>query len=161
MTADAPTEATATEAEGTEQEQAPKPTETVDFWKQKAREQEKRAKENAEAARRLGEIEESQKSEAQKTSERLAEAEKKAADAEARVLRRDLAIEHKLSAGDAALLDLVTDETALKALAERLAGAATDTSKKTGSRDPFAGRTPPTAGGDPMREFARQLIKRD
>jgi hypothetical protein len=33
-------------------EQAPKPSETVDFWKAKAREQEKRAKANADAALR-------------------------------------------------------------------------------------------------------------
>jgi hypothetical protein len=39
-------ETTETETETPEQ-QAPKPTETVDFWKSKAREQEKRAKENA------------------------------------------------------------------------------------------------------------------
>lgn len=35
----------------------PKPTETVEFWKQKAREQENRAKSNADAARKLKEIE--------------------------------------------------------------------------------------------------------
>ena len=35
----------------------PKPTETVEFWKAKAREQEKRAKDNAAAATRLAEIE--------------------------------------------------------------------------------------------------------
>ena len=51
----------------------PKPTETVDFWKQKAREQEKRAKENADAARRLGEIEDAQKTAEQKAADKLAE----------------------------------------------------------------------------------------
>jgi hypothetical protein len=44
----------------------PKPTETVDFWKRKAREQEDRAKANAEAARKLKEIEDRDLSELQK-----------------------------------------------------------------------------------------------
>ena len=60
------------ETEATEQHavEEPKPTETVDFWKQKAREQEKRAKENAAAAKRLAEVEESQKSEAERLADR-------------------------------------------------------------------------------------------
>lgn len=48
----------------------PKPTETVDFWKGKAREQEKRAKENAEAAKRLAELEGASKEQASKVDER-------------------------------------------------------------------------------------------
>lgn len=56
-------------------EQPKKPTETVEFWKAKAREQEKRAKDNDRAAKRLQEIEESQKSELQKWQERAESAE--------------------------------------------------------------------------------------
>ena len=44
----------------------PKPTETVDFWKAKAREQEKRAKANADAATKLKEIEDRDLSELEK-----------------------------------------------------------------------------------------------
>lgn len=72
------TETTETVEATTEQQQATteqKPTETVDFWKEKAREQEKRAKANADAAKRLSEIEESQKTEQQKAAERLSAAE--------------------------------------------------------------------------------------
>lgn len=72
---------------------APKPTETVDFWKQKAREQEKRAKDNAEAAKRLAELEESQKTETQRLTERADAEYKRAQDAEAKLLRYEVAAE--------------------------------------------------------------------
>jgi hypothetical protein len=68
-----------------------KPTETVDFWKAKAREQEKRAKANAEAGKRLTEIEQSQKTEQEKITERLAAAERRAVDAERKVLAASVA----------------------------------------------------------------------
>ena len=68
------------------QETQPKPTETVDFWKQKAREQETRAKANAKAAERLAEIEEQNKTELQKA----VEAARNEGDAAARAeLRRE------------------------------------------------------------------------
>lgn len=70
-----PQDGDATPEETPEAEQAKKPTETVDFWKAKAREQEKRAKENLAAAEKLREIEESQKSELQKAIERAEAAE--------------------------------------------------------------------------------------
>jgi len=56
-------------------EESKKPTETVDFWKAKAREQEKRAKENAAAAKKLADLEESQKTELQKAIDRAEAAE--------------------------------------------------------------------------------------
>ena len=65
--------------------------ETVEFWRTKAREQEKRAKENAQAARRLSEIEEASKTAEQKAAERLAEAEQRAAEIEARATRAEVA----------------------------------------------------------------------
>lgn len=99
----------------------PTPQDPTD-WKAEARKWESRAKENSEAAKRLAEIEDANKTEAQKNAERLSAAEKRAAEAEARVLRRDVALEHKLSKEDAALLDNLTDENAMKALAVRLAG---------------------------------------
>ncbi|WP_156749430.1 helicase [Mycobacterium sp. E1747] len=62
--------------EGDASEQPPKkPTETVEFWKSKAREQEKRAKENAAAAKELADLKESQKTELQKAIERADAAE--------------------------------------------------------------------------------------
>ena len=62
-------------------------------WKAKAREWEKRAKENKAAADKLAELEESQKSEQQKLAERLAEAERKASEAELRAARSEVARE--------------------------------------------------------------------
>lgn len=53
--------------------------------------------------------------------ERLEAAEKRAEEAEARVLRKDIAIEHNLDKGDAELLDMVSDEDAMRTLAKRLA----------------------------------------
>lgn len=150
-------EAAATESEAsTEQAEQPKPTETVDFWKQKAREQEKRAKENADAAKRLAEIEESQKSEADKAAERMAQAERRATEAEAKALRREVALEHKLSKDDADLLDALTDEDAMRRFAERLATASED-QRKRNNTSPREGTTP-KAGDDSMREFTRNLF---
>lgn len=81
-----PVDAPATDAPtDTDPADAPKPTETVDFWKQKAREQEKRAKENATAAQRLKEYEDSQKTEAQKAADRIAALEQETAAVPSRV----------------------------------------------------------------------------
>lgn len=152
-------EATATETEGTETEQQ-KPTETVEFWKQKAREQEKRAKENADAAKRLSEFEEAQKSEAEKAADRTAKAEQRAAEAEARALRREVALEHKLSKDDADLLDSLTDEDAMRRLAERLALASED--KRKTNTVPSEGKTPAVAADDAdRRAFVRGLTGRE
>lgn len=101
-------------------------------WKAEARKWEERAKANNSAAERLAEIEEASKSAEQKAAERLATAEKAAAAAEAKVIRRDIALEHKLTAEDAALLDTITDETTLRALAARL----TPSDEPSGARAP-------------------------
>lgn len=158
-----PTEAAATapqETNETEQqaEQA-KPTETVDFWKQKAREQEKRAKENADAAKRLAEIEDAQKSEAQKAADALTKAEQRAAAAEAKALSLQIATEHSLGAEDAALLTALPDEDSMRALAKRLAGQVEE-QKKNGNRVPKEGTSTSSgpSGDDEMREFARNLF---
>lgn len=74
-----------------------------------------------EKARRLDEIEESNKSEAEKASERLAAAEAEAAEAKAKNLRLGVALEHNLSTDDIALLEGITDEGIMRALAARLA----------------------------------------
>ena len=86
-------QATATEAteNTTETTEPPAPTETVEFWKAKAREQEKRAKENAQAARRRSEIEEASKTAEQKAADRVAELERQAAEIEARATRAEVA----------------------------------------------------------------------
>jgi membrane protein involved in colicin uptake len=144
-----PTEGAVTEPQETteseQQAEQTKPTETVDFWKQKAREQEKRAKENAEAAKRLAEIENAQKTAEQKAAELLAQVEKRAVEAEAKALRRDVALEFKLSKDDAALLDTISDEDAMRALAGRLAQSESDR-RKSGNHAPREGNTPSKTG---------------
>lgn len=158
-----PTEATATAPQQeTEQPiEQPKPTETVEFWREKAREQEKRAKSNAEAAKRLAEIEDAQKSEAQKAAEAVAKAEQRAAEAESRANSLQIATEFKLGAEDAALLAALPDEESRRALAVRLAGQVEE-QKKNGNRVPKEGTstTSSPTGDDEMREFARGLFKR-
>jgi hypothetical protein len=74
-------------------ESTPTPTgNEVAKWKELARKNEARAKENAEAAKRLAEIEESQKSETQKLQERAEVAEKAHGDATEELMRLRIAI---------------------------------------------------------------------
>ncbi|HEY5515291.1 MAG TPA: hypothetical protein VIK12_03690 [Pengzhenrongella sp.] len=135
----------------------PQPTPAQDIdWKAKAREWESRAKANKTAADELATIKESQKTEAEKATERLATAERKVAEAEARVLRRDVAIEHKLAKADAALLDTITSEDAMRALAVRLGGQAAD-EKKHGAYVPREGATTTTVEGEAV-ETVRELF---
>ena len=78
---------------------APAPQEPQETdWKAEARKWESRAKENLtvakaneDAAKRLAEIEEAQKTEAEKAAERLAAAEKRASELEAKALRAEVA----------------------------------------------------------------------
>jgi hypothetical protein len=153
-------EATATGTAATTEPTEPKPTETVDFWKQKAREQEKRAKENAAAATRLAEIEESQKSEAQKASDRIKQLETDAADARREALRFKVASKHGIDSEMADLLLTGADEAAMTKQAEAIKQQS-DMRKKSGNRVPAEGKTTPQSGDDPMREFARGLFSKD
>lgn len=70
-------------------------------WKELARKNEKRAKENAEAALKLREIEESSKSESEKVAQRLAEAEARAKAAELQAMRLQVAAEKGLTTNQA------------------------------------------------------------
>lgn len=89
-------QAAATEAEP--QQNEPKPTETVDFWKTKARENEKRAKANADAAQRLAQLEESQKTNEQRLTERAETAERRIPELEGENRRLRVAIAKGLPA---------------------------------------------------------------
>lgn len=108
-------------------------------------------------AARLDEIEQANKSEAEKAAERLAKAERTAKEAEARALRREVALEHKLSKDDAALLDSITDEDAMRRLAERLALGAEDRAKKSNYVPREGANTTNKAASD-EREFVRELF---
>jgi predicted phage tail protein len=157
-------EAAATETGATtEQEQQTKPTETVDFWKQKAREQEKRAKENADAARRLGEIEDAQKSEAEKAADRIAKAEAEVASVPNKVadaLREHLVALHEIDKDDAELFLTANEPELLLKQVTRLIGQS-DKRKKT-HVVPGEGKTPTVNSGDAdRRAFVRQLTGRE
>jgi hypothetical protein len=152
-------EAAATETEAsTEQQETEKqkPTETVDFWKAKAREQEKRAKENADAAKRLAEIEESQKSEAEKTADRIKQLETEAENARRDALRFKVASEFGIASERAELLLTGSDEETMRRQAEALKGES-DQRKKQGNRVPNEGTTS-TATGNADAQFASNLL---
>ncbi|MEW1705961.1 hypothetical protein AB0230_01860 [Microbacterium sp. NPDC089190] len=100
--------------------EAPKPTETVDFWKQKAREQEARAKSNAEAAKRLQEFEDAQKTESQRLADAAAAAKREADEARAEAVRYRVAATHGVGEDYFDLLGS-GDEEKVTARAERLA----------------------------------------
>lgn len=73
------------------------------------------------AEARLAELERAQMTAEEQAKVREQEAEQRAAAAEAKALRREVALEHSLGADDAALLDGITDEDAMRRLAARLA----------------------------------------
>lgn len=76
-------------------------------WEQRAKENLAAAKANEDAAKRLADIEESQKTEAQKTQERLDAAEKRASELEMKATRAEVAAEKGVPI---ALLSGVTKE---------------------------------------------------
>ena len=106
-------------------------------------------------AARLDEIEDASKTEAQRAAEAQAAAEQRAVQAEARALRREVALEFSLSKDDVALLDDLTDEDAMRRLAERLAQSATAHRNYV----PAEG-TNPRPEPDERREFADFLTGR-
>lgn len=147
-----PAETADTEAEPTK----PKPTETVDFWKQKAREQEKRAKDNAEAAKRLTELEEAQKTEAQRLTERADAEFARAQAAEAKLLRYEVAAEVGVPAKALKLLTGTSREE-IEASAKDVLELIGDAGKPRAPKpDPNQGRTTSEASS-PANEFASIL----
>jgi hypothetical protein len=157
-------EATATETAGTEEQaEQTKPTETVEFWREKAKLQEKRAKENADAAKRLSAIEEAQKSEAEKAADRIAKADAEVAAVPAKVaeaLREHLVKLHGIDADDADLFLTGSEPDLLLKQVERLLGQA-DTRKKTNNISPREGTEPKSGSSSNIREFARNLFDAD
>lgn len=154
-------------SETTEGAPAPQSTEPVaparaeTDWKAEARKWESRAKENSAAAKRLAEIEEANKTEAQKLAERVEAAEKAAAEAQAKAMRREIALEHRLSKEDAGLLDAVTDEDAMRRLAERLAAQQAKQDNHisgNGAYVPAEGKTPPALNSDALEQSLRKAL---
>lgn len=125
-------------------------------WKAKAREWEKRAKENKSAKDELDAIRESQKSETEKQSERLAQAERDAQAARTEALRLRVATKHGISEEDADLFLTGQDEETLTRQAKRLSDREVDR-KKHGNHVPREGTTPKSADSD-ERAFVRGLF---
>jgi hypothetical protein len=138
-------EATATPETTTPAAEQPKPTETVDFWKQKAREQESRAKSNAEAARRLQELEDAQKTEQERQVDRQKQIERERDDARAEGLRYKAAAEHGIGKDYFDLLGS-GDEEAIGARAERVGGLLRENSEMKAELEALrAGKPAPTS----------------
>ena len=111
-----------------------------------------------EAAKRLAEIEEANKTEAQKSADALAAAQRDAEAARAEALRYKVASKFQIGDEDADLFLTGTDEETLTKQAERLTERAEER-KKNGNQVPREGTNPPAGGQDSdMREFARGLF---
>ena len=103
-------------------------------WKHFAREHEKAAKANADAARKLQEIEDAAKSQADKDAEARAAAEQRAAKAEADFLRLKVATTKGIPADLADLL-VGADEAEMTAVADRLLSIKATATPAPGSAD--------------------------
>ncbi|MCC9182574.1 hypothetical protein [Mycolicibacterium mageritense] len=149
---------------GTESQDAggdKKPAETVEFWKGKAREQEKRAKDNAAAAKKLAELEEANKSDAEKAADRVAKAEAEVASLPAKVadaLKTHLVALHKISDEDAELLLTATDPETLLKQVDRLLGQSDKRRKNTNYVADQGNGDKKSESDSDMREFTRQLF---
>lgn len=101
------------------------------------------------------------KSELDKATDRIGALEQELVKSRDAALRARIQAKFSISDEDAALFLTATDEDTLNKQAERLAGRAADR-KKSGNRDPFAGRTTESKKADsPLRDFARDLFGRD
>ena len=148
---------TPTEPEAPAQEPAKPEAPEID-WKAKAREWEKRAKENKTAADELASIREAQKSDAEKQAERVAALETEAQAARVEALRFKVAAKHGIADEDAELFLTGSDEETLTRQATRLVERESDR-KKQGNVAPKEGaNNSPSTGGDDLREFTRNLF---
>ncbi len=115
------------------------------------------AKANADAAKRLAEIEEAQKTEAERTADKLRELEAQRDGAVQEALRFKVASKFGINDEDVDLFLTGTDEETLTKQAERLAQRTSD-KKKQGNHVPREGTTPREPAEDEMRAFTRQLF---
>ncbi|WP_025353372.1 hypothetical protein [Nocardia nova] len=137
-----------------------KPTETVDFWKDKSRQWEKRAKEGASAAKELAAIKESQKSDAEKAADKLAAAQSEVDSIPAKVaasLRDHLVSLHSIPADQAELYLTAADP---ELLLKQVAGLV-DMGKRKSNRVPREGQATTKTADDQMAEFAAGLFGKE
>lgn len=116
------------------------------------------AKANADAAKRLAEIEEANKTEAQKQADRLATLERETQAAKAEALRFKIASKFQINDEDAELFLTGTDEDTLTKQAERLAQRNEEAGKPRAPKpDPNQGRTPNGTPLDPRSADLAQI----
>lgn len=131
----------------------PNETETVDFWKAKARMQESRAKTNAQAASQLAEA-----------NSRASAAEAEAATVPAKVaesLKAHLVARHEIAAEDAELFLTAADPDLLIKQVDRLLGPSVKR-RKNNNYVPEQGNGKPDAGKpSAMAEFTQKLFGKD
>jgi hypothetical protein len=128
-------------------------TSEVEKWKALARKNEQRAKDNAEKAKRLDEIEEASKTEQQKLADAADLARKEAAETATELAKLRAAVKHGLEADDIELLGTGTPEE-IESRAEKLAAR-------------LKGNAPPNAPssdgqgkqGDPVTAGVKQLTR--
>lgn len=155
--ADEPTNDPATEPEPDEPTSGPDPDPDNEphgdepDWKAEARKWEKRAKANSDAAARLKELEDAQKTEQQKLTERLTEAETKAKEAELRAARLEVATEKGLPKSSVKFLTGTTPEELEESADELLALLSTSSDDDRG-RLPTKPRERLRGGGNPTEE---------
>jgi hypothetical protein len=152
-------EVTETETEETSEQQPQKPTETVEFWKQKAREQEARAKSNAAAAKKLGELEDAQKTEAEKAADKVAKAEAEVASVPSKVaeaLKTHLVALHEIDSEDADLFLTAQEPELLLKQVTRLLFQGSDKRRK--KQIVAQEGENPTAATNDEATFARDLF---
>jgi hypothetical protein len=111
----------ATETDAPEQPDVTKPTETVEFWKQKAREQEKKAKENVAARMELDQLKAAQLTTEERLTAELQSACTERDQALTDLLRWKVATRFGIADEDVDLFLTGTDEETLIKQAERLA----------------------------------------
>jgi hypothetical protein len=136
-----------------------KETETVEFWKGKAREQERRAKENASAADELSQLKDAQKTQAERDADRVkkAEAEVEAIPSKvAEALKAHLVARHQIAAEDAELFLTATEPELLLKQVDRLLGQSDKGKRK--HQVPGEGANKKSEGKGELREFARNLF---
>lgn len=162
MTEEATPEAGAQQPqEGEQQEAKTFDAEYVDKLRKESAKYRTEAKANAEAAKRLAEIEESQKSAQQKAEERIKDLESKFTATETRALRAEIANAHGISAADRDLFLTGADEETLTAQAKRLAERDSER-KKQGNVVPKEGTNPSSSSADgDRREFVRRLTGKE
>lgn len=133
--------------------------EYVDKLRKEAAKYRTEAKANADAAKRLAHLEETQQSEKRSLEERIAEMEQQTIQAKATAARSDIAAEFGISKEDRDLFLTASDEDTLRAQAKRLADRDAERKKKA-PHVPKEGATTTPSDTD-EREFVRSLFGRD